>query len=304
MTVKSLLTQRRGLVAAVALPPVVAKVNNVDITIMQFWSRLLAGAGNTVLTSLVDEILIEQEAEKAGILPQKDNKTAKGKGGRKTIKGKDAEVEVDIDRRLGELKKQFKDEAAFQKQLNDSGLDLETLKKQIRIEVLKEKLLGDKLKVAQNDVRKFFDDNRQQLAVPEQVRLSHILVASEQEAKDLALSLKVGANFDLLAKEKSQDAATKERGGELGFFSKGMLMPELEQKAFSLPVGGTDIVKTAMGFHVIKILEKKAAKAAAWDKEMESNIEKNMRQAKFNQEYPSFIQSLRSKANIQVFLNR
>ena len=273
-----------------AVPPVVAKVNGVDITVNQFWSRILANAGSAVLTSLVDEILIEQEAEKVKLISDK----------KIGLKG----VEKEVDKRAADLKKQFKDEQNFQAQLANAGLNLDAVKKQIRMDILKEKLLENKIKVTPADAKKFFEENRQQLAVPEQVRVAHILVSTEQEARDLALSLKVGANFELLAREKSQDAATRERGGELGSFAKGMLIPQLEQKAFSLSAGGTDIVQTPMGFHIIKVLGRTAAKAAIWDKETQANVGRILRQAKFNQEYPAYIQALRGKSDIQVFLNK
>lgn len=286
--------------ATFTLPPIVAKVNGVEISINQFWKRLLGISGNAVLTALVDEVLIEQEADK--VLLSKE-KSKKGK-----LKSKQSstakELEAEVDKRLTAFRKQFQDEQTFQQQLKNSGVQVDDIKKQIRIDLYKERLLGDKLKVAQDEIKKYFDENRQKLATPEQVHLKHILTMTEQEAKDLVLSLNAGANFDLLAKEKSLDTATKDRGGDLGFFSKGMLIPEIQEKAFSLQSGGIDIVKTAMGFHVIIVVEKKPAKEATWDKETQNFIEQILKQAKFNQEYPKFIQSLRSKADIQVLLNQ
>lgn len=270
---------------AFTLPPVVANVNGTPIAVQEFWGRLMTNGGTQVLTGMVDEILIAQEASKS------------------LSKGKAKEIDAEVAKRFGELKKQFQDEKTFITQLQNSGVKVDDIKHQIRTEVYKQKLLENQTKVSASEVKKYYDENKQSLAVPEQVHLKHILVASEKEARDFMTSLGVGANFEMLAKEKSLDAATKERGGDLGFFAKGMLIPELQEKAFALPAGGMDVVKTQLGYHIIKVIEKTPAKAAVWDKTTQTNVENILRQAKFNQAYPAYIQELRKKAKIEVNLN-
>lgn len=270
-----------------SLPGVAARVNGVDIPTELLWNRVIASAGNTALTGLVDEILVEQEAEK-----RLDLSSAR----------KRRKVESEVDRRLADLKKQFKDESAFEKQLKGSGVSLDDVRRQIRLDLYKDKLLDGRIRASAEEVRKYFEDNRQKLASPEQIRLRHILVATRQEAEDLVVSLKAGADFAVLAAAKSLDKGTRADGGDLGLFSSGMLIPEIQDKAFALPVGGVDIAQTALGFHVIKVTEKIPAKPAVLDKETKANIERALRQAKFAQVYPQWIQDLRKKAQIQVFL--
>lgn len=278
---------------AISLPPVVARVNGVDIFVQPFWGRLLKSAGGAVLASLVDDILLEQEAEKTlGSFGDKKKSASRAQ----------RNISSDVDKKISELEKQFPDKKAFEEQLKASGTVLEDVKRQIFIEIYKEKLLEDKIKVSADEVKKYFDENKERLAVPETVRLKHILVASEQEAKDILLALKVGADFGLMAKEKSKDSASKDRGGDLGFFSPGMLLPQIEQKAFALGVNDTGIVNTPLGFHVIRVAEKRPAKGAVWDAETRQAIERALRQANFQREYPAYIQSLRAKADINVFL--
>ncbi len=281
-------------VASIPAPSIVATVNGADITLERFWNALLANAGNAVLTSIADEILLDQEAEKA-FGPLKGVKSP-GKA-RKSI-------EAEVDLKISEFKKRFPDGKAFEAQLKTSKLTLEDLRQPARLEIYKVKLLGDKVKVTSAEIRKYFDDNKTKLATPENLRLKHILLSSEQEAKDLLLALKVGADFDLLAKEKSLDAASKDKGGDLGIFAMGMLAPEIEKKAFVLKNGESDIVKSDQGFHLIKVLERKPAKASVWDKDTQGIIEKFLTQAKLNQEYPKYIQELRAKADIKILLNK
>lgn len=103
----------------------------------------------------------------------------------------------------------------------------------------------------------------------EQVKAQHILVKID-EKRDQAAALervnKVASeltadNFDELAKKYSDDPGSKNRGGHLGFFSKGRMVPEFEKSAFSLAKGATsEPVKTSYGYHIIRMLEKKEAR--------------------------------------------
>ncbi len=89
-----------------------------------------------------------------------------------------------------------------------------------------------------------------------QVRASHILVKTEQEANGILFDLKRGASFEEEAKKHSI-CPSKSKGGDLGFFGRGMMVKEFEDVAFSLPVGElSKAVKTQFGYHIIKVTEK------------------------------------------------
>lgn len=94
----------------------------------------------------------------------------------------------------------------------------------------------------------------------EQVHARHILLTTQVEAQAALDRLKNGEDFATLAKELSQDTASKDAGGDLGWFPKGMMQPEFEAAAFSLPVGQlSDIVQSQAGFHIILVLEHQAS---------------------------------------------
>lgn len=126
--------------------------------------------------------------------------------------------------------------------------------------------------ISEQTLKSYFEDNKSRFEQPERVKASHILIKVASDASDedkAAAKLKLedirnqiidGADFSELAKKYSDDPGSKDKGGNLGFFQKGMMVPPFEQAAFSLSPGQlSSIVETDFGFHLIKVIEKKAA---------------------------------------------
>ena len=100
----------------------------------------------------------------------------------------------------------------------------------------------------------------------EQVHARHILVKTEDEAKKVIDRIKAGEDFGKLAGELSTDPGGKSNGGDLGWFSRGMMVPTFEEAAFALPVKQLSApVQSQFGYHVIEVLEKDAARALPQD---------------------------------------
>ena len=90
-----------------------------------------------------------------------------------------------------------------------------------------------------------------------QVRASHILVKTEEEAREILDELKKGSNFEKLAQLKS-NCPSGRRGGDLGFFGRGMMVSGFEAASFSLDVGEvSEPVKTEFGWHILKVTDKR-----------------------------------------------
>ena len=259
---------------------VLATVNGVDITRVDAMNRAWKQYGTAVLNEMADEILIKQAAEALKV----------------------AADPAEVDSRLKRIKGQFQDEAAFTKSLAARGLTLDDLRAQISTQVLRESLVVKYkgLSVSESDAKDFFAANKEKLGAPEAVHLRHILVASEKEAADFLASLKAGADFSKLASQVSLDGATKDRGGDLGFVSKGMLQADIEAVVFALKPGETSAaVKTGNGFQVFKVEESRAAKAAVYE-DIKSDLMKALLADKVSKAWPGYLEELRSKAKYQA----
>lgn len=91
----------------------------------------------------------------------------------------------------------------------------------------------------------------------EQVHARHIQVDGQEQAEDILVQLKSGVDFADLAEERSQDLGSRENGGDLGFFPRGIMPSEFEEVAFALAPGEiSEVVQTPFGFHVIQVLER------------------------------------------------
>ncbi|WP_435052248.1 peptidylprolyl isomerase [Geoanaerobacter pelophilus] len=136
---------------------------------------------------------------------------------------------------------------------------LEDIKKRLVVEAYLKKKVEEQSNISDADLQKFYDENKDKFKSGDQIKASHILVKDEKLAQEILGKLKAGGSFEELAKKNSMDSAGA-KGGDLGWFSKGSMLPEFEKAAFSLKEGETSgIVKTKFGFHIIKLTGKRAA---------------------------------------------
>jgi peptidyl-prolyl cis-trans isomerase D len=140
---------------------------------------------------------------------------------------------------------------------------------QVRAEyvVLNEDALLDQIAVSDDDIKRWYDAHVDQYKQPEERRASHILIevpkgatAEQQKAArakidDILKRVKENpANFEKLAKEQSQDPGSAAKGGDLGFFSRGMMVKPFEDAAFALKLNQvSDVVRSEFGYHIIKL---------------------------------------------------
>lgn len=167
-----------------------------------------------------------------------------------------------------------------------------------RREILAQFAMRDTLKdivVSDEEVQVFYDANQNQFKKGETVSAKHILVDSEEKCNEVLATITNGEKtFEDAAKECST-CPSGQKGGELGEFGRGQMVPEFEKAAFEAEVGQViGPVKTQFGCHLIKVEAKKEAVVASFD-EVKEPIRRNLLQQKQNQVYTNAINSLKEK---------
>lgn len=129
-------------------------------------------------------------------------------------------------------------------------------------------------------------------SVAEQAHARHILLPTKERAEEVLTRLQTGEDFAFLAGEYSEDVSSRERGGDMGFFPRRVMPPEVEDAAFSLDIGQTsEIIESPFGFHIIQVLERE-------EREIAVEIFENLRQQAFMQ----WLQGQRENATIERFV--
>ncbi len=189
-------------------------------------------------------------------------------------------------------KKGFENNPDYQKKV-------EEFKKITLIGLLLEKEIEEKAKVSDADVKKYYDEHKAEMTQGGQIRASHILVKTEDEANKILEQIKKGGDFGKLAKEKSIDKASGGNGGDVGFFSKGQMVPEFENAASRLKVGEVGgPVKTRFGYHIIKVTGKKEGQIVEFDK-IKDMLSQRVTAEKQKAVFDSYIDGLKKSYSVE-----
>jgi peptidyl-prolyl cis-trans isomerase C len=227
-------------------------------------------------------------------------------------------------KRFQEIRTRAGTEAALTRQLNSVGMTPDELKAKMNEEatarVVVERELG--IKVSDEEIKKFYDDNPSQFEEPEKVRATHILLgtrdaltgselsqekkdATRKQAGDLQKRARAGEDFAKLAKDFSEDPALKDNRGEYTF-ARGQMaaIPEFETAAFALKTNEvSEIVTTQFGFHIIKVSEKIPAGKVGLA-ESSAHIKDYLTQQKLQKDIPAYMAKLRKEANVEILDER
>src|SRR5580698_7190414 len=191
-------------------------------------------------------------------------------------------------------------------------------RRQIRYVVVDTAKITAGITVSDQDLQAYYDQHRDEFRVPEQVKVSHILIktplpspgAKEDEkavadarakAEDVLKQVKAGGNFSELAGKYSDDPGSAKNGGELGWIGRGRTVPEFEKAAFSLGKGQTsDLVKSSYGFHIIHVEDKQDAHLKTLT-DVKSEIEEKVKQEKAARATEAAANALLSRARTDGF---
>jgi peptidyl-prolyl cis-trans isomerase C len=172
-------------------------------------------------------------------------------------------------------------------------------KKKIVIAKFIKNEVEDKLVVDDAEIKAFYDEHKEESKTPQMWRASHILVADEQSAKDILDQLKNGADFQKLAAERSTDA-TAGRGGDIGYFRQGQLVPDFEKACIALSVGETSgVVHTQFGYHIIKLTDKKDPAVKSYE-EVKKLIEAELKKKKRSERFDALVMEMKNKYGVTI----
>ncbi|MFZ2197563.1 MAG: peptidylprolyl isomerase [Thermodesulfovibrionales bacterium] len=194
------------------------------------------------------------------------------------------------------LKKGLDKTPEFQKKV-------EEFKKITLVTELFEKDVMAKAKVSDQEVKDYYDQHKEEFAPTTQIKASHILVKTEDEAKKVMERLKKGEKFADVAKAVSIDKGSAINGGDLGYFSKGQMVPEFENAASSMNIGDISSVpvRTQFGYHIIKVTDKKKGSVIEFEK-IKDMISQKLTGGKQKEAFDQYIAEL--KKNYKVEINK
>ncbi|MFJ8247768.1 peptidylprolyl isomerase [Peribacillus asahii] len=257
-----------AMITSTAKNETVATVDGNKITKEELYDELVASYGTDTLNTLITNKVVELEAKKQNV----------------TVSDEDIQKELDV------LTEQYGDEETLKSQLEASGSSMDDLKDDIVQYLQTRKLIEPSIKITDEEIKKYFEENKDSLGQAEQVEASHILVEDKATAEEVLKKLKNGGDFAELAKEYSTDEGSAANGGSLGYFGKGQMVAEFEDAAFKLEVGKiSEPVKTEHGYHIIKVTDKKEAKEATL-KDSKEQIKETLLTEKLQTEYATWLQ--------------
>jgi parvulin-like peptidyl-prolyl isomerase len=252
-----------------------------------------------LLQRLIDQMLIEHEAKKAGT-------------GIAAIK--DEEV-MDVLNDM--LVKNNATLADYQKKLAAEGNTLENVKKEVKGQMLRMRLLRrevqSRILITDQEIGEFYDKHRQDYEGKEAVRIRQIFLPVRAEADkkerdnvrnqagELRERILKGEAFEPLAAQFSKGPAAAQ-GGDIGFVERGVILPEVEKAAFSLSAGQlSEVIETEMGFHIIAVVDKRGAGLKPLSV-VRNEIKAKIEDEKISKKYDEWIDEIRKKSFIDIRL--
>ncbi|MGZ3518017.1 MAG: peptidylprolyl isomerase [Vulcanimicrobiaceae bacterium] len=256
----------------------IATVNGQAISRSQFDQQLESSpSSRQVLQQMVTNSLLDQYAKQNNI----------------TI------TDADIAKVENQYKSQYPN-GEFDQLLKARGMTEADFRNLIRPQLIVDKAVGSNIKVSDAQIKAYFDKNHAAFDTPDEVKARHILVPDLKTAEKVEADLKSGKDFAAEAKQYSQDPGSKDKGGDLGYFRRGQMVPAFEKYAFTAPIGKiSPPIKSPFGYHIIQVEDRKTGKKASLA-DVHDQIATTLRQQQEAPLVQPFIQGLLQKANIQV----
>lgn len=315
--------------AAVVLTPVLLSADTVV-------EEIIARVNNQIITrsdyqheqqQLKDEAQQQNPAHADQMIADGQKDVLRGLIDRELLleKGKDLGITADTEliKRLDEMRKQMKLDTMedLEKAATAQGVSFEDFKQNMRTEIITQQVIqrevGSRVNISKEEEQKFYDEHKADLAHPEEVKLSEILISTEQagngqqkddqqkiaaaqaKADDLLKQIKAGANFEDIAKKESQGPSASQ-GGDLGYFERGKLAKQLEDVTFAMKKGDiSDVIRTKQGFVILKVTDHQTAGVPSFS-EVENKLQEAVYMTKLQPALREYLKKLREEAFIDI----
>jgi len=311
------------MIAAILLPgllsadtvveEIVARVNNQVIT---------RSAYQHEQQQLTDEAKQQDPTRGDQVAAQGSKEVLRGLIDRELLlqKGKDLDITADAEliKKLDEMRKQMKLASMddLEKAAEAQGISFEDFKQNMRTEIITQQVIqrevGGRINVGKDEEQKFYEQHKSDMERPESVKLSEILVSTEQagddpqklaaaeaKANDLLKQIRAGAAFEDIAKKQSQGLSAAE-GGELGYFERGKLAKQLEDVTFAMKKDQvSDVIRTKQGFVILKVTDHQSAGIPSFA-EIEPRLQEAVYMQKLQPALREYLTKLREDAYIDV----
>lgn len=229
--------------------------------------------------------------------------------------------EEEVNERLERFKKMNNlTEEMFRRALREQGMKLEDLKERLRVQIRNEKLQQLEIvprvsRPKEEDLRAYYERNKERMMTPERRRVAHILFLPLREDAPLAEQVKfkrtleqalkeakASKDFSKVAAKYSQDEATKEKGGDLGWIERGRMLPEFEEEVFRMRPGEVrGPFPSRMGWHIVKLTEVRPSTPLPFE-EAKNDIRAVMLEEMFQKEFENWIRERKGSYGIRVVL--
>ena len=219
----------------------------------------------------------------------------------------------EVNEAFDEISASFDSDFQFDNRLHESGYTRASYREDLKQRISAQKWIRENIRIEVDDaeVARFYEDNRERFATPEQLHARHILLKTtpdDDEAERQRLTEKLleirqralsGEDFGDLAAEYSEDSSAA-RGGDLGYFPRGRMVPAFEQAAFELPAGEiSNVVETRFGLHLIQTLDRKAA--SYLDQEtVAGRIRQHLYEQRYHASLEAAVDRLREEIEVEI----
>lgn len=209
----------------------------------------------------------------------------------------------EVDAAISVVKRDYSDEKTFKKIFTDEYLNFDVWKEKIKTKLLIEKVVFHSvishINISKEEVEDFYNASEDDFKMDEQVRARQIVLKEEKDAVEARRRIKAGEDFATVAKEVSLSPDADD-GGNLGFFSRGVMPIEFDKAIFPLKVGTlSEVVRSPYGFHVFLVEEKKKARDLSVD-DVRNEIIERLKRLKTEKLYMKFIADIKKKADIEI----